>query len=66
MPKPVSVRKSLLACLADCVAAVPFGRNLRTITLASSHSFYTRCEPLKTMLNKRSYNDLKTIIDEKL
>ncbi len=42
MLKPVSIRKSLLACLADCAAAVPFGGNLRTIAPASSHSFYTR------------------------
>lgn len=39
---PVLSRNSVLACLVDCAAAVPFGRNLRTITLARSHSFFTR------------------------
>ncbi len=42
MFKPVSNGNFLLACLADCAAAVPFGRNLRKITHASSYSFYTK------------------------
>ena len=42
MLKSVLNRNIVLACLADCAAAVPFGRNLRTITHARSHSFYTR------------------------
>ena len=46
---PVINQNSVLACLADCAAAVPFGRNLRTIKLASSHSFYTgRWQQFKT------------------
>src|SRR5690606_7915153 len=34
-------RNMVLACLAYCAAAVPCGRNLQTITHASSHCFFT-------------------------